>query len=116
MATITERIGPGRDLLLLGALAVLGFGVTLIAVWPAKKHPAPSVAMPVKMESGSANPDSSVDFGSPEQLAEAEGSKLSVPPAPTLQELAADSDAGTRDEAQALLALLGEEAVADQQL
>jgi hypothetical protein len=116
MAMIIERPGRGRDLLLLGALSSLGFGLTMLAVWPTTKGQAPHAAMPVEWVPANTGSESSAEFGSHEHLAQADVSELSVLPAPTLQELAADSDSGIRDEAQILLALLGEEAAADQQL
>jgi hypothetical protein len=114
MAMIIERASRVRDLLLLGALALLGSALAILAVWPTTKDQAALGSAPVELVPGNAG--SEFDFGSPEHLASVEVSELSVLPEPTLQELVADSDSGTREEAQVLLALLGEEAAADQSL
>jgi hypothetical protein len=111
-----ERTGRGRDLLLLGALSLLGFGLTMLAVWPTTRDQTAQATPPVRLDLANSSSGPAAYFGPIEHLTQADVSGLSEFPAPTLQELAADSDSGTRDEAQVLLALLGEEAAADQQL
>lgn len=112
-----ERPDRRRDLLLIGALFVGGFGLTTLVIWPKTEDQAPHAAPLIKLDQMGAISGVEAASGSSEaQLAKEEALELSVLPAATLQELAVDSDADTRDEAQALLALLSEEAVVDQQL
>jgi hypothetical protein len=107
---VSRRIGP----LLLGGLFVASFGLTVLAVWPAADAPLPALATPVELAQGAAHTDFPVNAGmTASSLATGNDLEPLITPAPTLQELAADSDPGTRDEAQALLNLLSEEAVAD---
>lgn len=112
----TEHLAGWRLRLALCALFVASFSVTTLAVWPTSAvQPLDAIAaadsQPEKLRTvleadvgPSVSPTAAID-----------DSESAASPAPTLQDLAADSDPETRLEAQTLLGLVSAEVATDYQ-
>jgi hypothetical protein len=108
----TKRASGWRSRLALPVLFVASFALTALAIWPeAKVTTAANQSATLASEAvGDASPESD---SRPAAATTLEDADPPATPAPTLQELAVNSDPATRSEAQALLDVLNEEAAAD---